>query len=101
MGPNIICIICSEHDAIEDLYAAGAFHVSKSKLNTEHVTKLTNNWRDIVVYIGDNAFENGLMIGQLSANSSFYHKSCAISLYNGFMEECRGEIDIDHVKTAV
>ena len=33
-SPNPICIICGEHDAIENLHAAGAFHLSKSKLNT-------------------------------------------------------------------
>ena len=32
--PNAICIICGEHDAIENVHAAGAFHASKSKLNS-------------------------------------------------------------------
>ena len=43
----------------------------------EHVRKLTNNWRNIAVYIGDNALVNRLMIGDLGANSSFYHKRCS------------------------
>ena len=73
---NPICIICGEHDATENVHAAGAFHVSKSKMNSEHVMKLTNNWRDTAVYIGDNPLVNGLMIGDLGANSSFYHKRC-------------------------
>ena len=81
-NPNPICIICGEHDATENLHSAGAFHASKSKLNTEHVMKLTNNWRDIAVYIGDNALVNRLMIGDLGANSSFYHKCCSTNLYN-------------------
>ena len=80
--PNPIGIICGEHDAIENVHAAGAFHASKSKLNSEHVMKLTNNWRDIAVYIGDNALVNRLMIGDLGANSSFYHKRCSTNLYN-------------------
>ena len=71
--PNPKCIICGEHDAIENVYAAGAFHASKSKLNSERVMKLTNNWRDIAVYIRDNALVNRLMIGDLGANSLFYH----------------------------
>ena len=33
VNPNPICIICDEHDAIENLHAAGVFHASKSKLN--------------------------------------------------------------------
>ena len=41
--PNPICIICGEHDAIENIHATGAFHASQSKLNSEHVIKLTNN----------------------------------------------------------
>ena len=67
--PNPICIIWGEHDAIENVHAAREFHVSKSKLNSEHAMKLTNNWRDITVYIGDNALLNRLMIGDLGANS--------------------------------
>ena len=72
-----ICIICGEHDASENVHAAGTFHASKSKLNNEHVIKLKNNWGDIAVYIGDNALVNRLMIGDLGANSSFYHKRCS------------------------
>ena len=60
--PNSICITCGEHDAIEKVHAAGAFHASKSKLNSEHVIKLTNNWRGTGVYIGDNALVNSLLV---------------------------------------
>ena len=72
---NPICIICGELDAIENVHAAAA--LSKSKLNSEHVMKLTNTWRDISVYIGDNALVNRLMIGDFGADSSFYHKCCS------------------------
>ena len=78
--PNPICIICSEHDAIENVYATGAFHGSKSKLNSEHVTKLTKSWSDIAVYIGNNALVNRLLIGDLGANISIYYKRCSINL---------------------
>ena len=44
------------------VHAAGAFHASKSKLNSEHVIKLTNNWRGTGVYIGDNALVNSLLV---------------------------------------
>ena len=102
--PNPICIICSEHDAIENVHAAGEFHVSKSKLNSEHVMKLTNNWRDIALYIGDNAIVNRLMISDLGSNSSFYHKRCSTNLHNRFTkkqkEECKGKIDTDNAKAA-
>ena len=76
----------------------------KSKLNTEHDMKLTNNWRDIAVYIGSNALVNRLMIGDHGANSWFCHKRCSNNLYSRFTkkqkEECKGKIDIDHVKEA-
>ena len=49
--PNPICIICGEHDATHNVHAAGAFHTSTSKLNSEHVVKLTNNWRDIDIVL--------------------------------------------------
>ena len=101
--PNSICIICSENDATENVHAAGAFHASKSKLNSEHVMKLTNNWRDIAFYIGDNALVNRLMIGDLGANSSFYHKRCSTTLYSRFtkkQKECKEKNDTGHAKAA-
>ena len=49
----------------------GAFHASKSKLNSQHVMKLTNNWRDISLYIGNNALVNRLMIGDLGLTAYF------------------------------
>ena len=36
-----VCIIYDEDDAVEDVHAAGAFHASKSKLNTQPVVNLT------------------------------------------------------------
>ena len=102
--PNPICIICGEHDATENVHAAGAFDASKSKLNSEHVIKLTYHWRDRAAYICDNALVNSLMmIGDLGANSSFYQKRSA-NLFNQFtkkqIEDSKAEIDMDHVKVA-
>ena len=85
------CIICGEHDAIKNLHPAGTFHASKSKLNTERVMKVTNNWKDIAVYIGDKALVNRLMIDNLDANSSFYNKRCSTNLYNRFTKKNRKE----------
>ena len=76
---NPICIICGEHDASENVHAAGTFHASKSKLNNEHVIKLKNNWGDIAVYIGDNALVNRLMIGDLGAKAYFTTKIVQIA----------------------
>ena len=73
-------------------------------MNSEHVMKLTNSWRDIAVYICDNALVNRLMIGDLGANSSFYDKCCSTNLYNRFTrkqkEECKGKMDTHHAKAA-
>ena len=59
----------------------------------------------IVVCIGDNALANRLMIGDLGANNSFYHKRCSTNLYNRFTKKqkkkCKGKTDTDHVKAAV
>ena len=79
---NPICIICTEK-----VHAAGAFHASQSKLNSEHAMKLTNNWKDTAVYIGDNELVNRLMIGDLGANSSFYHKRCSTNLYKANLKK--------------
>ena len=55
-NPNPVCIICNELNATENFHAAEVFYASKSKLNAEHITKLTSNSRYIAVYIGNNAF---------------------------------------------
>ena len=89
--PYPICIICGKNDAIENIHAAGAFHASKSKSNSEHAMKPKNNWRDIAFYIGDNALVNRLMIGDLGANSSFNHKRCSTNLYNLFIKKQKEE----------
>ena len=44
---NYLCTICGEYDELEKLCAAGAFHATKSKLNVNHVTQLTNKWREM------------------------------------------------------
>ena len=45
-----------------------------------------------------------VMIGDHGANSWFCHKRCSNNLYSRFIkkqkEECKGKIDIDHVKEA-
>ena len=79
---NPYCIICGGHDAIENLRSDGSFYTSKSKLNSEHVMKLTINWRDIAIYISSNPLAKRMMIGDLGANSSFYNKCCSTNLYN-------------------
>ena len=56
------CIICDEADILDNLHAAGAYHASKSKLNAGHVNKLTKEWRDIAVYIGDPVLASRLAI---------------------------------------
>ena len=68
------------------------------------VQQIQSYWRDIAVYIGSNALVNRLMIGDHGANSWFCHKRCSNNLYSRFTkkqkEECKGKIDIDHVKEA-
>ena len=88
LSTDPICIICGKFDKIDNLHAAGAFHATKSKLNVEHVTKLTNQWRNMAVYIGDDALKSRLMIGDLGANSSFYHKRCSTNLFNKYTKKC-------------
>ena len=53
--------------------------------------KLTNDLRDIAVYIGYNALANRLIIGDLGPNSSFYHKRCSTNLFNRFIKKNRKE----------
>ena len=100
----LIALYAVDMMLFENLLSDGAFYTSKSKLNIEHVMKLTINWRDIAIYISSNPLAKRLMIGDLGANSSFYHKCHSTNLYNWFTkkqkEECEGKIAIDHVKAA-
>ena len=99
-----MCIICGEFDELSNLLAAGAFHASKNKLNVDHVTKLTEQWREMAVLIGDNALASRLMIGDLGANSSFYHKRCSTKLYNRVAKKQSdneiGGFDVNQIRAA-
>ena len=98
-----MCVICGEHDIIDHLHAAGALHATKSKLNVDHVTKLTNQWRNMALCIGDHALLSRLMIGDLGANSSFYHKNCLNKLHNRYRKkknEQSKKYDVDQIKEA-
>ena len=98
------CIICNEFDELNNLHAAGALHATKTKLKVEHVTKQTEQWRQMALTVGDNGLASRLSIGDLGANSSFYHKRCSTRLYNEFVkkdnERKQGGIDVQQVKAA-
>ena len=71
-----LCIICNKYDDIQNMCAAGSLHATKSKLASKHVSKLTEQWREMARVTGDDGFASRLAIGDLGANSSFYHKIC-------------------------
>ena len=76
------CIIHNETDELENLHAAGALHATKTKLKAaNHVTKETEQWTHMTTVIGDRRFAGTLSVGDLGANSSFYHKRCCTKLY--------------------
>lgn len=52
------------------------------KLNVENVAKPTENWRQLDLIDGDDELTSRLLIGDLGANRSFYHKLCSNKLYN-------------------
>ena len=98
-----LCILCGQYDITENLCAAGALHATKSKLNEHHVAQLTNKWREMAIYVVDDVLSSRLVIGELGANSAFYHRGCATDLYNRYTKNVmsvKNEIDIDQVKEA-
>ena len=101
---NKVCTICGKGDKIQNLCAAGAFHATKSKLNTNHVAQLTEKWRKMAFRVGDDDLLSRLMVGDLGTNSTFYHKECYSNLYNIYTKVCKESekagIDIEQYKDA-
>ena len=62
------CIICNGFDEIINLQTAGDFHVTKTKLNVEHVTKQTEQWRQMALVVWDDGLASWLMSGDLGAS---------------------------------
>ena len=50
---NSVCILCGKFDDIDNFHATGAFHATKPKSNVDHVTKLTNQWKNMTDILGD------------------------------------------------
>ena len=98
------CIICKEIDELKNLHDAGAFHVTKTKLKADRVTKQTEQWRHMATTIGDRRLASQLSIGDIGVNSSFYHKRCYTKLYNDFIkrdnEKKQGGLDIPQIREA-
>ena len=100
-NPHItyLCTICGINDALSNLCAAGAFHATKSKLNINHVIQLTKKWREMAIGMGDDDLVSRLMVGDLGANSIFYHKSCYTNLHNEHVKLCK-ETKTTEIRTA-
>ena len=81
------CIICNEIGELKNLQAAGALDATKTKLKADHVTKQTTQWGHMATTIGDSRLASRLSIGNLGANSSFYHKRCYTKLYNNLIKK--------------
>ena len=98
------CMICNEIDELKNLHAAGALHATKTKLKADHVTRQTEQLRHMAITIGGSRLESQLSIGNLGANSLFYHKLCYTKLYNDFIkkdnEKNQGRLDIPPIRAA-
>ena len=57
------------------------------KLNVENVTKQTEKWRQMDLIDGDDELTSRLLVGDLGANRSFYHKLCSTKLNNKFVKK--------------
>lgn len=57
------------------------------KLNVENVTKQIEKWGQMDLIDGDDELSSRLLIGDLGANRSFYHKLCSTKLYNKFVKK--------------
>ena len=50
---SLICCFCNGNDVQQNLCAAGAYHSSQRKNDTNHANYLTNEWKDMTSVIGD------------------------------------------------
>ena len=57
------------------------------KLNVENATKQIEKWGQMDLIDGDDELSSRLLIGDLGANRSFYHKLCSTKLYNKFVKK--------------
>ena len=95
-----LCIICNKYDDIQNMCAAGSWHATKSKLSGKHVSKLTEQWREMARVTNDDGLVSRLAIGDLGANSSFYHKICYTGFYNRYREQMKCKTDTNKIKEA-
>ena len=77
-----------------NLHAAGTLHAKKDKLDLQHNEKLSENWRKIAIFLGDDAFASRLMIGSLNSNTSFYHGNSRTNLFNRVKKKKNEEVNI-------
>ena len=72
----VMCYICGEDDTLCNLHAAGAKSATKEKLDYSNVEQQTSKWREMATLLGKKALLSRLMIGDVGANSIFYHLNC-------------------------
>ena len=67
-----VCIFCGENDSRENLCAAGEYH-NNSNSSIDHVSTLTEQWREMALHLGELDIHAKLCVGDVSANE-IYHK---------------------------
>ena len=87
MGELIFCF-CLNLDVLENLTAAGTFHVSTKKTDSLHVQNLTQKWKKMAAVTNNNELLRKLAFDDVTSNELFYHQNC----YSTFKNDYRGKL---------
>ena len=70
---KLICCFCLEEDEDSNLCAAGTLHASDGKINSSHVQRLTEEWKNMAALLEDSDLLVRLSGGDLASNKVYYH----------------------------
>ena len=92
----IICYICGEEDTLDNLHAAGAKYATKKRLDYSYIEEQTEQWREMARVVGRDDLMKRLLIGDLGANSIFYHLKRYSELKRSY-EKALSENESSHI----
>ena len=85
-----VCLFCNQADKKENLCPAGEKHSSALVPNVEHVTKLTQTWKNMALQLGELDIHSKLSIGDVRSNELYYHKLHLTQFHNRYQAFLNG-----------
>ena len=57
-------------------------HAKKRKADGSHVKRLTDEWKELAIFLGDDVLVQKLSFKDVTADQLFYHKKCLTNFHN-------------------